>query len=110
MMLIVLMKLLSRLEANGQRSKLMIDCSHANSEKKHEQQPNVCRNVAEQVGNGDKRIFGVMLESHLIAGRQDVDDIDDLIYGQSITDACMGWDETEGLLRELAQAVEKRRS
>ena len=96
----------------GQRSKLMIDCSHANSGKSHEQQVKVCRNGAAQIGAGDKRIFGVMVESHLVAGRQDidqVDDVDELVYGQSITDACMGWDESEGLLRELAEAVRKRR-
>ena len=97
---------------SGQRSKLMIDCSHANSGKSHERQVAVCRNVAEQISNGDKRIFGVMLESHLVAGRQDidhVDDVDELVYGQSITDACMGWEESEGLLRELAEAVRQRR-
>jgi 3-deoxy-7-phosphoheptulonate synthase len=103
----------AQLADSGQRSKLMIDCSHANSGKSHERQMDVCRDVAGQIGVGDRRIFGVMLESHLIAGRQDIDSVDDpdeLIYGQSITDACMGWDETEGLLRELAEAVRKRRT
>ncbi len=102
----------AQLEASGQRSKLMIDCSHANSGKSHVQQVDVCRNVADQVAAGDQRIFGVMLESHLVAGRQDAEEVesnDDLVYGQSITDACMGWDETESLLEELAAAVRKRR-
>ncbi|MCW8854809.1 MAG: 3-deoxy-7-phosphoheptulonate synthase AroG [Gammaproteobacteria bacterium] len=98
-----------QLEKDGQRAKIMIDCSHANSGKDHNKQPEVCRNVAEQISRGDSRIFGVMLESHLVAGRQDVDDDEDLIYGQSITDACMGWDESEVLLRELAKAVQQRR-
>jgi 3-deoxy-7-phosphoheptulonate synthase len=100
------------LAESGQRGKLMIDCSHANSGKSHEQQVVVCRNVAEQIARGDKRIFGIMLESHLLAGRQDMDHadtIDDLVYGQSVTDACMGWEESEVLLRELAEAVRKRR-
>ena len=99
----------AELTDQGQRSKLMIDCSHANSGKSHEQQVLVCRNVAEQISRGDRRIFGVMLESHLVAGRQNVDDIDDLVYGQSITDACMGWEESEALLRELAESVRRRR-
>ena len=97
-----------QLEKSQQVARLMIDCSHANSGKDHNQQVNVCRNVAGQVAGGNKQIFGVMLESHLVAGRQDITD-DDLIYGQSITDACMGWDESAGLLRELAEAVKQRR-
>jgi 3-deoxy-7-phosphoheptulonate synthase len=99
-----------QLEKDGQRARIMVDCSHANSGKKHTQQPGVCRNVAAQIAAGDQRIFGVMLEGHLVAGRQDVDKVEDLLYGQSITDACMGWDETEVLLRELAQAVQQRRA
>ena len=98
-----------QLEKDGQRAKIMIDCSHANSGKDHNKQPEVCRNVAEQVSQGNTDIFGVMLESHLVAGRQDVAESQDLIYGQSITDACMGWDESEILLRELAIAVQQRR-
>lgn len=98
-----------QLEQSGQRSRVMIDCSHANSEKDHARQSVVCRDVASQISKGDQRIFGVMLESHLVAGRQNVANIDDLIYGQSITDACLGWDESEVLLRELAAAVQQRR-
>ena len=100
----------SKLAHKGIPEKLMVDCSHANSGKDHTRQPLVCRDVAAQVSQGDKRIFGVMLESHLVAGRQNIDDIDDMIYGQSITDACMGWDETDGLLQELAEAVRQRRN
>ncbi|MDH5484396.1 MAG: 3-deoxy-7-phosphoheptulonate synthase AroG [Gammaproteobacteria bacterium] len=102
-------KAAQQLEKSGQRSRVMIDCSHANSEKDHERQTVVCRDVAAQISQGDERIFGVMLESHLVPGRQDVADMDDLIYGQSITDACLGWDESEVLLRELAEAVRQRR-
>lgn len=99
-----------QLEASAQRARLMIDCSHANSGKSHDKQVDVCRDVAGQISSGDERIFGVMLESHLVAGRQDVEDNQDLVYGQSITDACMGWPETEDLLRELAKAVQQRRA
>ena len=99
-----------QLEKTGQRNKLMIDCSHANSGKDPARQMDVCRDVAGQIANGDERIFGVMMESHLVRGRQDVADINDMVYGQSITDACMSWDETDILLRELAEAVRQRRN
>jgi len=98
-----------QLASSGQNTHLMIDCSHANSEKDHTRQIEVCADVAGQIKAGNNNIMGVMLESHLVAGRQNVDDKDELIYGQSITDACIAWDETEGLLRELAQAVKARR-
>jgi len=98
-----------QLTSSGQNTHLMIDCSHANSEKDHTRQIEVCADVAGQIKAGNNNIMGVMLESHLVAGRQNVDDKDELIYGQSITDACIAWDETEGLLRELAQAVKARR-
>ena len=89
--------------------RIMIDCSHGNSRKDPERQVEVCREVAAQVAAGDQRIFGLMLESHLIGGRQDTDN-GELVYGQSITDACMGWEETAVLLEELAAAVRQRRS
>ena len=98
-----------QLEKNGLTSRIMVDCSHANSGKDHTQQASVCRNVAAQIAAGDQRLFGLMLEGHLVAGRQDVGKMADLVYGQSVTDACMGWDETASLLRELAQAVKQRR-
>ncbi len=98
-----------QLKACDQNPRLMIDCSHANSEKDHNRQLNVCADVAGQIQAGNKDIMGVMLESHLVAGRQNVDDKNNLVYGQSITDACIAWDETQGLLRDLAEAVRARR-
>jgi 3-deoxy-7-phosphoheptulonate synthase len=88
---------------------VMIDCSHANSQKQHERQIDVARDVAGQVAHGDARIFGVMIESHLNGGRQDLVPGQPLQYGVSITDACIGWDATEAVLRELAEAVRARR-
>jgi 3-deoxy-7-phosphoheptulonate synthase len=93
----------------GLAARVMIDCSHANSQKQHDRQVDVARDVARQVAAGDARIFGVMIESHLNPGRQDLLPGQALEYGVSITDACIGWDATEGLLRELAQAVRARR-
>ncbi len=98
-----------QLEAAGVPARLMIDCSHANSRKDPNRQVDVARNVAAQVAAGDRRIMGVMLESHLVAGRQDVIPGKPLEYGQSITDACLAWEETEKLLGELAGAVRARR-
>jgi 3-deoxy-7-phosphoheptulonate synthase len=98
-----------QLEKNGLKSQLMVDCSHANSNKDYLRQIDVCRDVATQVSNGEKRIIGVMLESHLIEGRQDVVAGQKLTYGQSITNACISWESTDTLLRELAKAVQKRR-
>ena len=88
---------------------VMIDCSHANSSKQHERQMIVGADVAKQIAGGDMRISGVMIESHLVAGRQDVVDGQELTYGQSITDACIDWDSSVQLLEELASAVRKRR-
>ncbi len=102
-------KATDKLEKQGQNTHLMIDCSHANSQKDHTRQIDVCHDIAGQIKAGNNNIMGVMLESHLVAGRQDVADIDELVYGQSITDACIEWGETEVLLRELAQAVRDRR-
>jgi 3-deoxy-7-phosphoheptulonate synthase len=99
----------NKLVQAGLRPQVMIDCSHANSGKDPNQQAHVAENVAEQIAAGDKRIMGIMLESHLVAGRQDVIPGTPLIYGQSITDACMGWEGSEALLHKLAQAVQKRR-
>ncbi|HDY84574.1 hypothetical protein LCGC14_0904950 [marine sediment metagenome] len=93
----------------GLKTRFMVDCSHANSGKSHEQQEVVCRDVANQIAKGEDRIMGLMLESNLIAGRQNVEQDVPLVYGQSITDACMAWDNSEVLLRELAAAVRTRR-
>ncbi|MDC9724968.1 MAG: 3-deoxy-7-phosphoheptulonate synthase [Gammaproteobacteria bacterium] len=93
----------------GQKALFMVDCSHANSGKSYVQQEVVCRDVASQIANGEKRIMGLMLESNLVAGRQNVEADTPLTYGQSITDACMAWDNTDVLLHELAEAVRQRR-
>jgi len=97
------------LEAASLPARLMVDLSHANSQKKYEKQLDVGKDVAAQISAGDTRIIGVMIESHLVAGRQDVDGGKDLIYGQSITDACIGWQESVPLLESLADAVRQRR-
>ena len=86
-------------------ARLMIDCSHANSNKDYRKQAAVCCDVAAQIAKGNRNIIGVMLESNLIAGAQKHTPGQALTYGQSITDACLGWDETLPLLRELAKAV-----
>ena len=88
---------------------VMIDCSHANSKKDHTRQPAVCRDIMSQISAGERRIIGVMLESNLVAGTQKLGDPKSLLYGQSITDACLGWEETLVLLRGLAVAVRSAR-
>ena len=97
------------LAAAGVAAKLMIDFSHANSSKNYAKQIEVAGNVAAQLAGGESRIFGVMVESHLQAGRQDLIAGKELAYGQSITDACIGWEDSEQLLRALAEAVRGRR-
>jgi 3-deoxy-7-phosphoheptulonate synthase len=97
------------LAAAGFAQRVMIDLSHSNSQKDYRKQLDVGRDVAVQIAGGDDRIFGVMIESHLKAGRQDLVAGKELIYGQSITDACIGWEESITLLEELAEAVRKRR-
>jgi len=100
----------AELESAGLSNNIMIDFSHANSNKKHELQMNVGTDVANQIAAGDRRIFGVMIESHLVAGRQDIVEGQELTYGQSVTDACLGWDDSEALMAKLPQAVQKRRA
>ncbi len=99
----------AQLERAGLRPHLMVDCSHANSQKQPERQIVVARDLAQQIAGGDRRIIGVMLESHLKGGRQDVVPGRPLEYGKSITDACLAWDDTAPLLEELAAAVRQRR-
>jgi 3-deoxy-7-phosphoheptulonate synthase len=99
----------AKLEKCKQKPQVMIDCSHANSQKDHTKQGAVCRDVAAQVAGGERRIIGLMIESSLVAGAQKLVEGKALTYGQSITDACIGWDETEGLLLELAAAVKSGR-
>lgn len=102
-------KVAKGLDAAGLSQNIMIDFSHANSLKQCHRQLVVADDVAEQIANGDKRIVGTMVESHLKGGRQDVVEGEELTYGQSITDACLGWDDTVNLLNTLADAVQKRR-
>jgi len=101
------------LEAAKLPCHLMIDCSHANSSKQHQRQIDVARDIAAQLVAGQRCIFGVMVESHLQAGAQKFntakDDPAKLVYGQSITDACIGWDDSVGVLQALSDAVAARR-
>jgi len=93
----------------GLPARVMIDCSHANSNKDYRQQGKVCKDVAGQIASGDPRIFAVMLESNLVEGAQALGTGKRLVYGQSVTDSCIGWKETLLLFRELAEAVRARR-
>jgi 3-deoxy-7-phosphoheptulonate synthase len=87
----------------------MIDASHANSSKKPENQVAVCADIGRQIAAGDERIVGVMVESHLLAGRQDLVPGKELTYGQSVTDGCIDWETSVGVLEGLAAAVRQRR-
>ncbi len=89
--------------------RIMIDASHANSRKKHSRQRYVCRDVCSQLSDGDQRIMGVMIESNLVEGNQNLTD-GNLVRGKSITDACIGWDETVVILQDLSDAVVARRA
>jgi len=93
----------------GLQPRIMIDSSHANSGKDPENQPRVIRSVSEQISTGDRRIVGVMIESHLVAGRQDLIRGQNIVYGQSITDGCIDWKTSITALEILAQAVRRRR-
>jgi len=90
-------------------ARIMIDCSHANSSKDYTRQTLVARDIASQIAAGDRRIFGVMIESNLVAGAQKLVPGKPLVYGQSMTDACIGWPETADILRELAATVRSAR-
>jgi 3-deoxy-7-phosphoheptulonate synthase len=96
-------------EKSGIRPAVMIDASHANSSKKPENQPMVLAEVGAQIAAGDRRIIGIMAESNLVAGRQDLVPGKELVYGQSITDGCIDWESTVDVLEKLAEAVEERR-
>ncbi|MGQ0709494.1 MAG: 3-deoxy-7-phosphoheptulonate synthase [Rhodoferax sp.] len=89
---------------------IVVDCSHANSAKDYRRQPEVAAAVAQQLAQGQRAIVGVMLESHLLAGAQSVVPGQPLVYGQSITDACLAWDDTVPVLQALAAAVRQRRA
>lgn len=106
-------KACAELEAAGLLPKLMVDCSHANSSKQHQKQIEVARDIGAQLAAGSRQVFGVMVESHLHAGAQKFtagkDDPGQLAYGCSITDACIGWDDSVEVLETLSQAVQARR-
>jgi len=101
------------LEAAKLPPSLMVDCSHANSSKQHQKQIEVAQDIARQIAGGSRNVFGVMVESHLSAGAQKftpgTDSIGGLTYGQSITDACLGWDDSTAVLDALSTAVKQRR-
>jgi 3-deoxy-7-phosphoheptulonate synthase len=101
---------LESLQATGLPARVVIDASHGNSGKDYRRQPWVVRDIAQQVAAGEHGIRGVMLESFLVEGRQDVRNTGGLTFGQSITDACVGWEMTARLLEELAAAVAVRRA
>lgn len=103
-------KVCADIEKSGRRPHVMIDFSHANSQKQFKRQLDVCNDVVAQIESGSHLISGVMIESHLVEGRQDLENGKALTYGQSITDGCIGWEDSERVLFQLAQAVEKRRN
>ena len=94
---------------SGLAQRVMIDASHANSNKKPENQPAVCADVGSQIAQGETRVMGLMIESHLVAGRQDLIAGQPLVYGQSVTDGCIDWDSSVKVLEALADSVRERR-
>jgi 3-deoxy-7-phosphoheptulonate synthase len=100
----------AKMQKAGLDPRIMIDCSHANSGKDYRRQRAVCGDVAAQIAAGNRNIMGVMMESNLVAGAQKLEPGKPLVYGQSITDACIDWAETHELLKELAAAVRARRT
>lgn len=102
-------KVVQKLSAKHLLPSVMVDCSHGNSNKDHRRQSAVATNLADQMRQGSRHIFGVMIESHLVAGRQDYRSAAAAIYGQSITDACISWEQTEPILESLASAIRSRR-
>ncbi len=102
-------KVCAEIEKSGRIPHVMVDFSHANSSKQFKKQMEVCEDVCQQIAGGSKQIFGVMVESHIVEGRQDLVDGKAQTYGQSITDACIGWEDTEIVLKQLSDAVLARR-
>lgn len=98
------------LEASDLSPRLMVDMSHANSQKQHKRQLDVCEELCKQIPLEDSPIMGVMIESHLVEGNQKIGDGTNLTYGQSITDACINWDDTLHCVEQLANAIDKRQS
>jgi 3-deoxy-7-phosphoheptulonate synthase len=103
-------RVIELLREHGLTDRLMVDCSHGNSAKDYRRQPQVAAAVAEQVAAGSDAICGLMIESHLVEGRQDLTPGKNLVYGQSITDACISWSDTVPILDRLAESVRKRRA
>ena len=103
-------KTLATLKAVGLPARIIVDASHGNSDKDYSRRPLVVEEIAAQVAKGEPGIIGVMMESFLVEGRQDLSVKERLVYGQSITDACMGWEMTVPVLRDLAEAVRARRA
>jgi 3-deoxy-7-phosphoheptulonate synthase len=101
-------KVCARLAAKGLRETVMVDCSHGNSHKDHHRQADVAAAICDQIAAGSRQIFGAMIESHLVEGRQDYVPGQPAVYGQSITDACLSLEQTEPLLERLAQAQRAR--
>jgi len=97
------------LEKAGLPPQVMIDFSHANSSKQYQKQLEVADDVSAQISGGERGIIGVMIESHLVEGNQSLESGEPLVYGKSITDACIGWNDTDKVLRQLAAAVKQRR-
>jgi 3-deoxy-7-phosphoheptulonate synthase len=102
-------KACAELARAGLPERLMIDCSHANAAKDYRRQAEVAADLGRQIAGGERRIVGAMVESHLVEGRQDLAPGKPLVFGQSITDACLGWDASVGVLEALAAAVQERR-
>ena len=98
----------SILKNNNLEESIMVDMSHGNSSKQHKKQIEVCNDIADQITSGEKRITGVMIESNLEEGNQKADDLSNLTYGQSITDACINWQDTKDCLNRLAESVSVR--
>ena len=96
------------LQSNDLEETIMVDMSHGNSSKQHKKQIDVCADIASQIESGERRITGVMIESNLEEGNQKADDLDNLTYGKSITDACINWQDTKDCLHRLAESVKVR--
>jgi 3-deoxy-7-phosphoheptulonate synthase len=103
-------KAAEELRKAGLKDRLMVDCSHSNSQKQHERQRDVAQDLGSQIQQGNPHIMGIMLESHIVGGRQNADNLSQLRYGQSITDACLGWEDSVEVFRDFASAVRKRTS
>ncbi|MCK5664823.1 MAG: 3-deoxy-7-phosphoheptulonate synthase, partial [Thiotrichaceae bacterium] len=102
-------KVASELQASNTSPNLMIDFSHANSQKQFKKQIDVAENVSQQIAEGDSRIIGAMIESNLVEDHQNCSNKEALVYGQSITDACLNWEDSYKVLTKLANAVQQRR-